>query len=89
MFPRDPPAPATRRRKSQWLWFADALEWIVENRRHQIKDTRRHFAIRLDPTSQIVLKVAGYCRVSIRRPGQLSKREEAKLWLLRLPSLTF
>jgi len=57
MFFGDSPAPATGEFMPQRLGFADALEGIGEDGRHQIEDPQRDLAVGLNPATQIFSKM--------------------------------
>ena len=57
MFLGDSPAPATGEFMPQRLRLADSLEWIGENRCHQVENSERNFAVGFNPAPQIVAKV--------------------------------
>lgn len=57
MFLVNSPAPATGEIMTQRLGFANSLEWISENRGHQVKNPKRAFAVYLNPAPQILSKV--------------------------------
>jgi hypothetical protein len=57
MFLVDSAAPATGEIMAQRLGFANSMEWVVENRRHQVKNSKRGFAVCPNPAPQILAKV--------------------------------
>ena len=57
MFLANSPGPATGEVMPQWFGLANSLEWIVENRRHQVKNPKRGFAVCFNPAPQILAKV--------------------------------
>ncbi len=59
MFLVNSPAPTTGEIMPQRLGLANSLEWIGENRRHQVKNPKRGFAVCLNPAPQIFSKVRG------------------------------
>jgi hypothetical protein len=54
---RNSPAPATGVFMTQRLGLANSLEWVCENRCHQVENPQRDFAICLNPAPQILAKV--------------------------------
>ena len=57
MFLVNSAAPATGEIMAQRLGFAYSPEWIVENRRHKVKNPKRGFAVSLNPAPQVLAKV--------------------------------